>query len=81
MSSISATRAVVLTRTPQRSGPAHEDFGIEEIALAPLGPGQLLLRNEFMSVDPSMRGRLEPTVPLEPAGVRRRPRQLVGVLP
>ena len=61
MSSISTTRAVVLARSPQRSGPVSEDFTISELAVGELAAGQLLVRNEYMSVDPSMRGRLEPT--------------------
>jgi NADPH-dependent curcumin reductase CurA len=61
MGMITSTRAVVLRRQAATSGPVHDDFEIEELALAPLQPGQLLVRNAFMSVDPSMRGRLEPT--------------------
>jgi NADPH-dependent curcumin reductase CurA len=61
MTNLAATRAVVLKRTPASSGPVHDDFAIEALPLARLQPGQLLVRNVFMSVDPSMRGRLEPT--------------------
>ncbi len=57
----SSTQAVVLKRRTASSGPVHDDFAIEPIALPALQPGQLLVRNVFMSVDPSMRGRLEPT--------------------
>ena len=56
-----STRAVILKRQTAQSGPVHDDFVVEEIALAEVGPGQLLVGNAFMSVDPSMRGRLEPT--------------------
>ncbi len=55
------TRAVALKRSPAASGPTHDDFEIVQMSLPPLQPGQLLVRNVYMSVDPSMRGRLEPT--------------------
>lgn len=58
---ISRTRAVVLQRQTAQSGPVSGDFAIQEIGLPALQPGQLLVRNAYMSVDPSMRGRLEPT--------------------
>ena len=61
MSTITSTRAVVLQRQTAQSGPVHDDFAIEEVAVPPLQAGQLLVRNAYMSVDPSMRGRLEPT--------------------
>jgi NADPH-dependent curcumin reductase CurA len=61
MSTITSTRAVVLQRQTAQSGPVTDDFAIEDIAVAPLQAGQLLVRNAYMSVDPSMRGRLEPT--------------------
>jgi NADPH-dependent curcumin reductase CurA len=55
------TRAVILRRQTARSGPVHDDFAVDQIDLPALQPGQLLVRNAYMSVDPSMRGRLEPT--------------------
>ena len=55
------TRAVFLKRRTAQSGPALDDFEIRELGLAPLQPGELLVRNAYMSVDPSMRGRLEAT--------------------
>jgi NADPH-dependent curcumin reductase CurA len=58
---VSTTRAVVLQRQTAQSGPVAEDFAIETIELPALSAGQLLVRNAYMSVDPSMRGRLEPT--------------------
>ncbi len=58
---LSTTRAVVLARQTAQSGPVLDDFRIESFALPSLGEGQLLVRNAYMSVDPSMRGRLEPT--------------------
>jgi NADPH-dependent curcumin reductase CurA len=36
--------------------PQHEHFEISEVPVPPLEPGQLLVRNEFLSVDPAMRG-------------------------
>jgi NADPH-dependent curcumin reductase CurA len=54
------TRVVVLARRPA-GPPAPEDFALEERPVPELATGQLLVRNAFMSVDPSMRGRLEPT--------------------
>ena len=58
---ITTTRAVVLQRQTARSGPVADDFAIESLPTPAPAPGQLLVRNAFMSVDPSMRGRLEPT--------------------
>ncbi|MDT0572016.1 NADP-dependent oxidoreductase [Streptomyces sp. DSM 3412] len=54
------TRAVCLVRRPDGE-PLPGDFAVEERPLPPLGEGQLLVRNLYMSVDPSMRGRLEST--------------------
>jgi NADPH-dependent curcumin reductase CurA len=61
VTSTASTSAVFLRRQTAPSGPVHDDFGVGELPLAPLQPGQVLVRNAFMSVDPSMRGRLEPT--------------------
>ena len=55
------TRAVFLKRRTAQSGPELDDFEIRELGLAALQPGELLVRNAYMSVDPSMRGRLEAT--------------------
>ena len=55
------TRAVFLKRRTAQSGPVHDDFEIRELDLRALRPGELLVRNAYMSVDPSMRGRLEAT--------------------
>ncbi|GAA0995510.1 NADP-dependent oxidoreductase [Acrocarpospora macrocephala] len=38
--------------------PAHSDFKIEELVVPDPGPGQILVRNDWMSVDPAMRGRM-----------------------
>jgi NADPH-dependent curcumin reductase CurA len=53
------TRMVTLLRRPGSAGPVPEDFALEDRPLPAPQPGQLLLRNIVMSVDPSMRGRLE----------------------
>jgi NADPH-dependent curcumin reductase CurA len=55
------TRAVFLKRRTAQSGPVLDDFEIRELSLPDLNEGQLLVRNAYMSVDPSMRGRLEST--------------------
>jgi len=55
------TRVVALLRRPDAAGPTPADFAVEERPLPPLAGGQLLVANIAMSVDPSMRGRLEPT--------------------
>ena len=59
MSSPEVTRAVFLKRRTAQSGPVHDDFEIREMVVPTLQPGELLVRNAYMSVDPSMRGRLE----------------------
>ncbi len=54
------TQAVYLVRPCGLGGPVAEDFEIRALPVPSLEAGQVLVRNEFMSVDPSMRGRLEP---------------------
>jgi NADPH-dependent curcumin reductase CurA len=55
-----ATRLVCLRARPARGGdPSPDDFAVEERPIPALEPGQLLVRNIAMSVDPSMRGRLD----------------------
>ncbi|WP_327745586.1 NADP-dependent oxidoreductase [Streptomyces europaeiscabiei] len=54
------TRVVCLVRRPD-GDPVPADFTVDERPLPALGEGQLLVRNLYMSVDPSMRGRLEST--------------------
>jgi NADPH-dependent curcumin reductase CurA len=36
--------------------PTTEDIGLREIELKPLMPGQLLIKNEYFSIDPAIRG-------------------------
>jgi NADPH-dependent curcumin reductase CurA len=54
------TRVVTLARRPEGE-PQPADFSVEQMPVPELAAGQLLVRNAFMSVDPSMRGRLEET--------------------
>ena len=50
-----SNRQVVLAARPNGI-PQAEHFGIVDAPLAPLGAGQLLVRNEYLSVEPAMRG-------------------------
>jgi NADPH-dependent curcumin reductase CurA len=54
------TRIVTLVSRPHQR-PTPENFALEEQPVGELGPGQVLVRNAYMSVDPAMRGRMEPT--------------------
>ncbi len=38
--------------------PTGDNFALKEIALPPLGPGEVRVANRFLSVDPYMRGRM-----------------------
>jgi NADPH-dependent curcumin reductase CurA len=46
-----------LVRRPQ-GWPTHDDFRLAEVEVPEPGPGQVLVRNLVMSVDPYMRGRM-----------------------
>lgn len=46
-----------LTRRPQ-GVPVDQDFALVEVELPAPGPGEILVRNSFLSVDPYMRGRM-----------------------
>jgi NADPH-dependent curcumin reductase CurA len=52
-----AAREIHLASRPSGS-PAPSDFAFVDVSLPPLSPGQILVRNDFMSVDPYMRGRM-----------------------
>ena len=54
------TRIVTLVSRPHQR-PTPENFALEERPVGELSPGQVLVRNAYMSVDPAMRGRMEPT--------------------
>jgi NADPH-dependent curcumin reductase CurA len=55
-----SSRQVRLVSRP-KGWPTHDDFELVEVDLPPLGPGQVLVRNRVMSVDPYMRGRMNDT--------------------
>jgi NADPH-dependent curcumin reductase CurA len=54
------TRQIRLVSRP-RGWPTHDDFELVEVELPQLEPGQVLVRNSVMSVDPYMRGRMNDT--------------------
>ena len=54
------TRIVTLASRPD-GRPVPANFGVDEQPVGEPGPGQVLVRNVYMSVDPAMRGRMEPT--------------------
>jgi NADPH-dependent curcumin reductase CurA len=56
----STTRIVTLASRPS-GRPTPANFALAEQPLPEPGAGQLLVRNTYMSVDPAMRGRMEPT--------------------
>lgn len=57
MSDISNTRIVLASRP--RGEPTADNFRLERVPLPTPGPGQLLLRNRYLSLDPYMRGRMD----------------------
>ncbi len=60
MPAVTTTRMVILRGRPDPGAPPRPDqFAIEERPVPDLAPGELLVRNIAMSVDPSMRGRLD----------------------
>ncbi len=50
------TNAQVWLKSRPNGVPQRSDFGIRMAAVPQLAEGQLLIRNEFLSVDPAMRG-------------------------
>jgi NADPH-dependent curcumin reductase CurA len=50
-------RRIVLARRP-RGAPTPEDFRLEGLPVPVPGPGQVLLRTRYLSLDPYMRGRM-----------------------
>jgi NADPH-dependent curcumin reductase CurA len=54
------TRQIRLVSRPT-GWPTHDDFELVEVEVPPLQPGQVLVRNSVMSVDPYMRGRMNDT--------------------
>src|SRR5215203_1432812 len=59
-------RAWHLMSRPQGT-PTHDNFGLQEIALPPLGDGMIRVRNRWLSVDPYMRGRMNDVKSYVPA--------------
>src|SRR3954465_10609052 len=58
MSALPSTgREVHLVARPH-GWPAPDDFALREVPVPEPGPGQILVRNTHMSVDPYMRGRM-----------------------
>ena len=51
-------RQIVLAARPQGK-PRLTDFRLEETAIPAPGPGQVLLRVQYLSLDPYMRGRMD----------------------
>ncbi len=51
-------RQIVLESRPQ-GVPAKENFRLESVEIVPLAQGEFLVKNEWMSVDPYMRGRMK----------------------
>lgn len=62
-------RRIILASRPQGE-PGADNFRLEHVPLALPGPGQVVLRNRLLSLDPYMRGRMDegrsyaPPVPL-----------------
>jgi NADPH-dependent curcumin reductase CurA len=52
------TREIHLAARPV-GWPGHDDFRTVDVELPDPGPGQVLVRNTFLSVDPYMRGRMD----------------------
>ena len=67
-------RRIVLAARPQ-GRPRLTDFRLEETAIPTPGPGQVLLRVQYLSLDPYMRGRMDERQSYAP------PTPLGGVMP
>ena len=55
MSSAQTNRRVVLSRRP-KGVPEADHFAIEDVNVAEPGDGQILIKNQYWSIDPAMRG-------------------------
>ena len=51
------TREIRLASRPDGE-PTEENFELAEVELPEPGPGEMLVRNSYLSVDPYMRGRM-----------------------
>lgn len=49
---------VVRLRRRPVGAPSEEDFEVVREAVSPPGPGEVVVRNDHLSVDPYMRGRM-----------------------
>jgi NADPH-dependent curcumin reductase CurA len=58
--SLHSTPAIVLARRP-RGDLEPSDLQISDVSVAAPGKGEALVRNEYMSLDPSTRGRMDAT--------------------
>jgi NADPH-dependent curcumin reductase CurA len=56
--SASVNRRIVLARRPQ-GAPVPADFRLENAPVPSPGPGEVLLRTRYLSLDPYMRGRMD----------------------
>jgi NADPH-dependent curcumin reductase CurA len=54
---VTVSREIRLQRRPVGL-PQESDFELVTVSLPPLGAGEVLVRNLYMSVDPYMRGRM-----------------------
>ena len=57
MKSSGSSKEIHLVARPQ-GGPRPSDFAVVEMPVSDPGPGQVLVHNRFISVDPYMRGRM-----------------------
>jgi NADPH-dependent curcumin reductase CurA len=57
MTALAVNRRIVLARRPQ-GAPSAEDFRLETTPVPSAGPGKVLLRTRYLSLDPYMRGRM-----------------------
>jgi len=57
MKSSGSSKEIHLVARP-RGEPRQSDFAVVEVAVPDPGPGQVLVHNRFISVDPYMRGRM-----------------------
>ena len=72
--SATTARQIVLAARP-KGRPQLTDFRLEETAIPTPGPGQILLRVQYLSLDPYMRGRMDDRKSYAP------PTQLDAVMP
>ncbi len=54
---VDSYRRIVLASRPH-GWPSPENFRLEETAIPPLGEGEVRVRNQYLSLDPYMRGRM-----------------------